>query len=160
MPAPKQKKPPVLTWHARIVDCLVHDGDTLTRVHLDVGWGIMLSRTGTTPMSIRLTSSVGPVNAPETTGAESVAGKLVRDWVQAFLLDGDEKWLISRSIDRDVHGRTVGEVHVGGCELGLRMLNLGLAKMCKPDGTRVPFTAAELAAIEKDLGGPATGAPR
>lgn len=142
-----------LTWTARIVRCDVHDGDTLTNVHLDVGWGVTLSRSGTTPLSVRLTSSAGPINTPEVYGPEATAGKLVRDWLRGYLGSSEDVWLISRSLDRDAYGRCIGEVHVGGIEVGLAMLQShGLAKRCGPGGTRVPFTAAELQAIVAKLG--------
>lgn len=141
-----------LTWIAKIVDCQVHDGDTLTRVYLDVGWGVTLSRSGTTPLSVRLTSSAGPINAPERTGIEAEAGKLVSQWLGNALTAGAETWLVSRALDRDAYGRCIGEVHVGDRELGLRMLELGLVKRCGKAGTRVPFTVAELVTIEAKLG--------
>lgn len=142
-----------LTWTARIVDFGVHDGDTLIRVYLDVGWGVTLSRSGTTPLSVRLTSSAGPINAPETYGPEAQAGKLVAQWLENELRCGADVWLVSRAIDRDAYGRCIGEIHVEASdgELGLAMLDRGLVKRCGPGGVRVPFTAAELDAIVAKL---------
>lgn len=148
---PKLRRP-VETWRALLVDGIVHDGDTIVRAHIDVGWGIMLSRCGTAEISIRLTSSKGPINAPEITGREAKAGMLVRDWVEAAL-NARPVWIVSQSLSRDVHGRTVGEIHLDSFELGLRLLNLGLVKFCEPDGKRIPFTDGELARIEQQLGG-------
>ena len=140
-----------LTWTARIVRCDAHDGDTLTGVHIDVGWGVTLSRSGTTPLSVRLTSSAGPINAPETYGPETQAGRLVRDWLwNCLTIDKtvrDDVWLASKSLDRDAYGRCIGEIYVGGDEVGLRMLGQGLAKKCGPGGVRMPFTRDELDAI-------------
>lgn len=153
-----------LTWTARIVRCDVHDGDTLVNVSIDVGWRLTLSGTGTSPMSIRLTSSRGPINAPEVTGKEASVGWLVRDWLGAILSGGQDAWnggrvhtdawLVSRALDRDAYGRVIGEVHVDGRgELGLEMLDRGLVKCCAPGGKRVPFTDIELGAIIATLGG-------
>lgn len=142
---PTEKKG--LTWTARIVDYSIFDGDTLTRVYLDLGFGVTLSRSGTTPLSVRLTSSAGPINAPELRGHEAVAGKLVSEWLEDCLRSGPDVWVVSKALDRDCFGRCIGEIHVGGTEVGPRMLELGLVKLCGPGGTRVPFTRDELDAI-------------
>ena len=145
------------TWTAKILDFRTHDGDTLTDVLLDVGWGVRLSRSGTATLSIRLTSSAGPVNAPEVTGAESQAGKLVSWYVDGALRAAKELWVVSRELSRDAYGRCVGEVHLRGSddhdyELGLRLADLKLVKACGPGGKRVPFTTEELASICERLG--------
>lgn len=147
-----EKPAKVPTWTARIVDFRPHDGDTLLNVHLDVGWGVTLSRSGTTPLSVRMTSSAGPINAPETYGPEAQAGKLVALWFENTLRAGPDVWLVSRAIDRDAYGRCIGELHVGGVEVGLLMLDKMLCKRCGPGGVRVPFTAHELALIVSKLG--------
>lgn len=142
-----------LTWTARIVDYNVFDGDTLTRVYLDLGFGVTLSRSGTTPLSVRLTSSAGPINAPELTGLEAQAGKLVAQWLEDCLRSNGDVWLVSRALDRDCFGRCIGELHAAGADIGARMLDLGLVKPCGPGGTRVPFTLHELALIVSKLRG-------
>ena len=136
-----------LTWQARIVAYTVHDGDTLTNVTIDQGWYVQRIH-----QSIRLTSSQGPVNAPEVTGREAAAGLLVRDWVRDWLAMPGQLWLRSRSIDHDSRGRTVGDVLRDEAELGLVLLLRGLAKRCKADGTRIPFTDDELQRIVAQLG--------
>lgn len=133
----------VLTWHARILPgYTTHDGDTLTRVTLDLGWHLHAA-----DQSIRLTSSIGPINAPEVTGEEKVAGILVRNWVDRWLREPGALWLRSRSIDKDSRGRTVGEVWCGDHELGAALLDAGLAKFCEPSGKRIPFTSDEVERI-------------
>jgi len=145
------------TWTARIVDFTTHDGDTLVGVKLDVGWGVLLSRSGTAPLSIRLTSSAGPINAPETTGPEAQAGKLVSWYVDGALRAAKDLWVVSRELSRDAYGRCVGEIFMRGSddkdyELGLRLADLKLVKACGPGGKRVPFTSEELASICERLG--------
>ena len=136
------------TWTAKIIQCDVHDGDTLTNVHLDVGWGVILTRCGTALLSIRLTSSLGPVNTPEVFGKETQAGLIVCEWLQrAIKQAGTEIWLKSRSIDHDAYGRCIGEIHFADFELGKELIRLGYAKYCGPGGKRIPFTDEELTKI-------------
>jgi endonuclease YncB( thermonuclease family) len=136
-----------LTWHARIrPGFTVHDGDTLTRVELDIGW-----RTVLIGQSIRVTSSRGPINCPEVTGQERTAGVLVRDAVTRWLGDPGELWLRSHALSRDAYGRTIGEVWCGEHELGAWLLEQGLAIACGPEGKRVAFSEAELDRIVAQL---------
>lgn len=136
---PNSQTKAALTWTARIVRYTLHDGDTLTNVHLDVGWGVIISRSGTTPLSVRLTSSRGPINAPELYGPEAVAGKLVRTALDHDIMNqwdrGRTLWLVSREIDRDAYGRCIGEIHCEGEDLGTVMLERGLVKLCGPAKT-------------------------
>lgn len=144
-----------LTWHAVLLPGYrVHDGDTLCDCTLDLGW-----RTAQLDADVRLTSSHGPINAPEVTGREKPAGMLVRAAVASWLDDAgpDRIWLRSRAIDdrgrhaEDSRGRTVAEVwtHQNGedLELGAWLLEHGLAKFCEPNGTRIPWTDDELADV-------------
>lgn len=154
------------TYTGRVLRCDVHDGDTLVNVRLDVGWGVVLDKALTAPISVRLTSSAGPINAPETYGPEAAAGKLVRRWFAAQLGIGRGPsmsvewldlltvgvWVRSRLIDRDAYGRCIGEVWVGDADIGARMFAEGFAKKCGPGGVRVPFTRDELDAVIARLG--------
>lgn len=139
-----------LTWHAVLLPgFVVHDGDTLTHCTLDLGWH--QARLGD---AVRLTSSLGPINAPEVTGNEKPAGILVRNAVAQWLAEAGRVWLRSRAIDargnhaEDSRGRTVAEVWVTqnqqDHELGAWLIEHRLVKFCEPSGKRVFFTAAEL----------------
>lgn len=133
------------TWKARLVDWHVHDGDTLTRATLDIGWRVHL-----TGQSVRVTWSEGPINCPEVTGRERKAGLIVRDAVAGWLtsrMTSAGLWVVSRSIDRDAYGRTIGEIHSGPHEFASWLMGRGYAKPCEPSGKRVPFTDEELARI-------------
>lgn len=149
------------TWNARIIRCSVHDGDTLTNCSFDIGWHAALMH-----QSVRLTSSVGPINAPEVTGVEATAGQYVRRWFAAQLgrakgpkLDLDWLdisvggiWIVSHELSKDVYGRTIGEIRVNDVDIGKLMLEKGFAKSCRADGKRIPFTEQELAAITGKFG--------
>ena len=150
-----------LTWQARVIEYCVYNGDTLTDCLLDLGWH--QARMGE---SVRLTSSLGPINAPEVTGAEAPAGKLVRRAVDAWLMESGVSsiWLRSRAINvrgdhaEDSRGRTVAEVWVTQdgqeYELGAWLLENRLVKMCEPSGKRVPFATAEIEDIVARLSEP------
>jgi len=144
------------TWTHRVVDYRVHDGDTLVDVTLDLGHFVTLEG-----RSIRLTSALGPINAPETTGRERDAGRLVSAWVEEWVF-GQTLWVRSESLDRDAYGRVIGRVFRGvnepgvdddpdESELGMALIQNGLAKMC-PNKKRVPFDDQELDAILRALG--------
>ncbi len=133
------------TWRAKLLPgFVVHDGDTLTRCTLDIGWHIRLA-----DQSIRLTSTSGPVNAPELTGPEAEVGRLVRDVLDKWLAGQEEIWIESQSISRDAYGRTIGVVLIGhgddATDIGKTMLLREIAKECGPDGKRIPWTPSELA---------------
>lgn len=149
-----------LTWHAVVLNYRVHDGDTLTSCVLDLGW-----RQARLGESVRITSSRGPINAPEVTGPEAPAGRLVRDAVSLWLRERLQRiWLRSRAINvrgdhaEDSRGRTVAEVWVtqdgADYELGAWMLEERLAKFCEPSGKRIPFSEAEIEDIVARLSEP------
>lgn len=144
------------TWKARLIGPVnAHDGDTITAYALDLGWGVAHHGGGTRGVRIRLTSSRGPINAPEVTGVECAAGLVVRNWVRRWLarcIVPAGVWVLSRELERgqharDVYGRTVGELWSGAEELGAELLAMRYAKPCGPGGVRVPWTAEELRAI-------------
>lgn len=143
-----------MTWQAVILPGFeVYDGDTLTKVTLDIGW-----RSAQLGQSIRLTSSRGAINCPEVTGREKSAGLLVRDAVRRWIAEpGGRLWLRSRAINvrgdhaEDSRGRTVGEIWCDGQELGAWLLEQKLAKFSGPGGKRIEFNDSELEAIVAKL---------
>lgn len=130
-------------WNAKLTKFRVSDGDTLKDCILDIGHFILKDQ-----VDIRLTCSRGPINAPELKKLEKAAGIKVRDWLKARLSSATTDnlvWVKTRQINyQEVYGRVLAELYIDDTEIGTEMLELGLVKFCSPEGTRVPFTQAEL----------------
>jgi hypothetical protein len=136
-----------ILYRARAVTYAVHDGDTCVSCVLDLGWGTRISKSPLWNGALRLTSRGGPVNAPEVTGDEKAAGLVVLRHV-AQLLAGEPFWIETPSLARDSRGRIPSNwLLPDGADLGQELLQTGWVKRGEPDGKRIPFTGAEIAAI-------------